>query len=280
MAHEHVFKSGGFKLGSVVINQIKTVITTTVGAAVDTALATEKAIVDYVTNAKVNTAENIAQASHGFTVGTVLRYDSGTSAWVKAQADTADHSEALGVVSSVIDSGNFTIAFKGKVTGLTGLTAGSVYFLSDGTAGLLTTTRPSSDGTVVKPMLFAISSTVGYVLNYLGIASNVTVFSTTLNANTTVVADSFADTVGTSGNWYYSIVSSDGTAVRSGWVTASWNPANDATAPEYTELGDKSIGDTSAIVLSVANSSSTIQLNAQNTASGTGWIVKAKRTVL
>lgn len=102
--------------------------------------------------------ETITQASHGFAAKDVIRHN-GTN-WVKAQADSTTNVESLGIVESV-DGNDFVVVYSGKLT-TTGLTANTLYFLSSGTAGLLTDTAP----TLSKPVLFAISTTVGYVLSY------------------------------------------------------------------------------------------------------------------
>lgn len=95
-----------------------------------------------------------------FTAGQVVRYDSGTTAYVLAKADTADDAEALGIVSA---TGNpFSFVQIGLIT-LTGLTAGAVYWLDPTTAGALTTTEPTTAGQIRKPMMYATSTTQAFV---------------------------------------------------------------------------------------------------------------------
>lgn len=112
-------------------------------------------------------SRSIAQTAHGLAVGNVVRFD-GTN-FVKAQADSAANAETVGIVSAVADANNFTLLFGGRVTGLSGLTAGSVFFLSAATAGLLTTTEPTIVGHVSKPLLIADAATSGYFFNFRGI---------------------------------------------------------------------------------------------------------------
>ena len=107
------------------------------------------------------------QASHGFSVGDVIRHNG--TIWVKAQADSAANAESIAVVESTSDANNFLAVTHGKIT-LSGLTAG-VYYLSDATAGLLTQTPPSADGTINKSVLYAISSTVAYVTQHRGVVN-------------------------------------------------------------------------------------------------------------
>ena len=109
-------------------------------------------------------SEDVTQ-SNTFSVGDVI-YHNGTS-WLDANANTEATAESLGIVEAATGS-DFTVILSGKIT-LTGLTAGTTYFLSDVTAALLTATEPTSIGSISKPVLYAISTTVGYVHNYRGI---------------------------------------------------------------------------------------------------------------
>ena len=112
---------------------------------------------------------NITQNAHGFSVGNVLRIQNSATTYIKAQADTAVNAEVVGIVSSVTDANNFVLVTFGRVTGLSGLTKGAVYFLSDSTAGLMTTTEPTPNGTKVsKPLLVADSTTSGFFTNNRG----------------------------------------------------------------------------------------------------------------
>jgi hypothetical protein len=108
--------------------------------------------------------ETITQNSHGFVAGDVL-YLTG-STWAKAKADSVITAEAMGVVESVTTN-TFVLIYSGLIT-LSGLTAGSVYFLSDVTAGLLTTTVPTVIGYVNKPIMVAKTTTIGIIQNYRG----------------------------------------------------------------------------------------------------------------
>lgn len=109
---------------------------------------------------------DVTQASHGFSVGDVLTYTGG--AYTEAQADSAANAEVIGIVSAVADTNNFTVTQVGYVTGLTGLTANTLYFLDPTTAGAMTTTEPSTNGQISKPVFFATSTTAGWVLQYRG----------------------------------------------------------------------------------------------------------------
>ena len=98
----------------------------------------------------------VAQASHGLAVGDVIRHNG--AAYVQAKADTAENAEAVGIVTAVADSDSFTYQATGIVTGLSGLTAGELYYLQDD--GSLGTTA----GTVEKPILIAVSTTAAVLI--------------------------------------------------------------------------------------------------------------------
>lgn len=109
--------------------------------------------------------KSIAQAGHGFSVGNVVYYNG--SSYALADADSEATAEVIGIVSAVADTDNFTLLYGGYISGLSGLTAGAVHFLS-ATAGALTTTEPSTAGQISKPLLIAISTTAGYFFNMRG----------------------------------------------------------------------------------------------------------------
>jgi hypothetical protein len=107
------------------------------------------------------TTDRVTQTGHGFDEGDVLYLNGST--YTKAIATSAAAAEVVGVVSKVVDINTFELTLSGEVTGLTGLTAGEVYFLSAATAGLLTTTEPTVIGQVSVPVGVASSATTLYV---------------------------------------------------------------------------------------------------------------------
>jgi hypothetical protein len=109
---------------------------------------------------------NVNQGTHGFVKGDCIRFD-GLN-YVKARADTKANAEAIGIVSDVIDVNNFKVQVGGEITTLAGLTAGTVYWLSELTDGLLTATEPTEAPFISKPMLIATSTTSGWVIQMRG----------------------------------------------------------------------------------------------------------------
>lgn len=110
----------------------------------------------------------VSQASHGFIVGNLLRYNGGTSLYVKAQANNGANADVVGIVSAVANASDFTITTQGMITGLAGLVAGSSYFLSDATAGVYTTLEPTIATSVSKPVLIAVSTSTALFSNWRG----------------------------------------------------------------------------------------------------------------
>lgn len=111
-------------------------------------------------------SRSITQTAHGLAVGDAIKY-TGT-AYAKALADTSENAEVVGIVSIVTDANNFTLLYGGYISTLTSLTAGTVYFLSSVTPGLLTDVTPPNIGQVNKPLLIAVSTTTGYFFNFRG----------------------------------------------------------------------------------------------------------------
>lgn len=112
------------------------------------------------------TEHDVNQVGHGFVVGEII-YHTG-AIYDEAKADAEATAEVLGIVSAVADADNFTFVSNGKITTLSGLTAGSTYFLSPSTAGAYTTTEPTTAGQVSKPVFIADSTTTAYVIHSRG----------------------------------------------------------------------------------------------------------------
>jgi len=101
--------------------------------------------------------------ANSFSPGQVIYKTSG--GFGLAQANAISSCDILGVVQSATGS-SFTIVANGYISGLTGLTDSLQYYLSDATPGLLTTTVPTAVGSVIKPVLIAIGTTSGIVVEY------------------------------------------------------------------------------------------------------------------
>ena len=128
--------------------------------------------------------QDVNQATHGFSVGNWI-YHNGTI-YALADASAAATAESIGVVSAVAGANDFTIQFGGRITGLSGLTIGEAHFLSE-TPGTITATAPSTEDSIIKPVLIADSATTGFIFNMRGIAvtSTQSFFQSFVNADLT-----------------------------------------------------------------------------------------------
>ena len=179
----------------------------------------------------------ITQNSHGFSVGHVLAFN-GTN-YVKAQADTSSNAEVVGIVSRVVDANTFEITLNGQVSGLTGLTAGGVYFLDPTTAGAITLTEPSVVGQISIPVGVASSTTTLYVAPKRGVvvgSANARTKIYLANGATTNVQSVSAYEAGELAGWVYL----DGTSKYRFYVQAQFalNAAGTDWNLSYQTTGD------------------------------------------
>ena len=117
----------------------------------------------------------ITSGTPGFTFGTPIYFDS-TVGYTASKANSQQGGEMIGMITQRTQSYS-TVTVTGKIDGdfqdiLGGggatLSAGCVYFLSDSALGKITTTEPTTSGSVSKPALYAIGATSGVVLSYRG----------------------------------------------------------------------------------------------------------------
>lgn len=134
-------------------------------------------------------SSTIAQTAHGFTVGQWV-YLVGT-VYTLADADVTASTDSVGVVATVPNANSFTLVTDGLVTGLSGLTAGTRYYLS-GTAGAITSTLPSVNS---KAVLIANSTTSGWV-QQSGVVNLVAQSGQAILTEQTFSTNTFADVAG------------------------------------------------------------------------------------
>lgn len=110
----------------------------------------------------INTYLLVTQTGHGFTVGQAVRRVFGGTSYALAIADSIVRARVSGVVAEVVNANSFRLALPGhRIAGLSGLTDGSTYFISDVTGGLLTTTAPA----IAVPVMVATSATTGIIVD-------------------------------------------------------------------------------------------------------------------
>jgi hypothetical protein len=113
------------------------------------------------------TSISVNQASHGLSVGNVIK-STGATTFGKAQANSAANAEVVGFVTAVADTDNFTYTTHGIVTtGVPAQAAGTVMFLDPSTAGAMTTTEPSTTGQISKPVAVIEENAIRMLFNNL-----------------------------------------------------------------------------------------------------------------
>lgn len=115
-----------------------------------------------------NVTKEITQSSHGFAVNDFIGWSGGT--YNKAIADGTYDGEFVGIVTVSADTNTFSVTQSGYVSGLTAsFTANTTYWLSESTAGLLTSTEPTGESEISKAAFFADTTSSGWVLPYVGV---------------------------------------------------------------------------------------------------------------
>ncbi len=171
----------------------------------------------------------VTQANHNFVVGTLVRYDgtAGVMKYVAARANNGTNADVVGIVSAVAGN-DITITTHGVVTGLSGLTPGASYFLSDQapTAGQpnFVLTEPSALGSISKPVLMAITSTSALFTNWRGIGVSTLSVSNELPSQTGN-SGKYLSTNGTATTWTTPVTKFN---TRTGDVTLSSKDVTDA----------------------------------------------------
>lgn len=112
-----------------------------------------------VINSNEKTEITVTQNSHGFSFGNLVRFSSN---WQKARANILTN-YSLGVVSEVVDSNTFKICLSGYLSGFTGLTSNTLYYLSETIAGDYTDVKSDI---LKQPMFFSISTTEAIILQW------------------------------------------------------------------------------------------------------------------
>ncbi len=108
----------------------------------------------------------ITQSIHGFVAGDILKFN---STYQKAQANTAENSEVVGIVHSVVDVNSFNLLNYGYGFRVALYVNNTTYFLSPTTPGAVTVTAPTTPGQISKPLFRTISTNSFYFSNWRGV---------------------------------------------------------------------------------------------------------------
>lgn len=114
--------------------------------------------------------KKFTQSGHGFVVGTVIRYDSGTNTYQRAYCDNSIAAETIGVVEKV-NGNDFWVNMQGHIRGLSLSATGTVYFLAQqgASGGLITNPTTLNSTDVRKAILYSISTSEAMVLGHPGV---------------------------------------------------------------------------------------------------------------
>lgn len=209
----------------------------------------------------------VAQTSHGFSVGDIIRQTSTVDVYAKAKADTASNAEVIGMVTTVTDANNFVYSLPGLITsaGIPSGTTGDIYFLSAATAGALTTTDPTiagSIGYVSKPLITLLTSgSIGYFHNFRGVLKSTigatNIIESTISADFGAEKDTVVQTI------------SSAVLTEANFKSFSYLPL----AVSTTYLDDYSLNGVSFNIENIVdNDSFDIRATARNNASGEYYI--------
>lgn len=109
----------------------------------------------------------ISQIGHGLSIYSLVRLN-GVS-FVKAIATTSANAEVVGIVTEIVSDDEFVLTTYGRVDiGVPLFTPGTVYFLSDSTAGSMTSVEPTTAGYISKPVFIADTTSTGFFINMRG----------------------------------------------------------------------------------------------------------------
>jgi hypothetical protein len=112
----------------------------------------------------------IHQVAHGFVIGKVLKFNG--MLYGEAQADDANDSETVGMVSFIVGPDDFVLTQAGYVKDIVNasspLIAGLMHYLDPVNPGEVTTTRPTTIGEVIVPLLIADTTSSGWYFNNAG----------------------------------------------------------------------------------------------------------------
>ena len=106
----------------------------------------------------VSLEQTITQTAHGFVVGDWLRSAGTTGIYTKAQADTADNSAVIGLVTAVPNANTFELTKVGSASITTGYPIGDALWLSPTTAGAMTNVEPTTIGQIRQPLGYVVGT--------------------------------------------------------------------------------------------------------------------------
>lgn len=181
-------------------------------------------------------ASDEVQMANSFTRGQIVRATGNpASPYVLAQANNVTNAQVFGIISDASPT-VYTVTTQGLVVGLSGLMPGAVYYLSDSTAGLMTTVEPVTQSSISKPVFIATSSTEGVFFNQRGLPVAVaTATSASVLPNQSGHAGKFLTTNGTSPSWQTIITGVSSFNTRTGAITLTATDVTTALGATFVQ---------------------------------------------
>lgn len=134
----------------------------------------------------------INQIGHGLSLGDIIKSNGVDNEFAQAQGDSGPNSEAVGIVSAVVDADNFKyvssaiqITFGGVPVG----TPGSAVFLDPLVPGGMTTTKPTTIGHIVRALGTILASGATMYFDIAALAEEITAASSGFGSNLILLDD-------------------------------------------------------------------------------------------
>ena len=132
----------------------------------------------------------MTQASHGFAVHDLIRFDTSTNLWTKAQANSSTNAEVDAIVVSVTPPNVFEYQIPWvQLSGFQGFQSGVTYFLDPTTAGDYTAIPPNTAGQVSKPVLRSLSASDAIFIGMRGAVISASPATTSPKMGNTLIVD-------------------------------------------------------------------------------------------
>ena len=132
----------------------------------------------------------MTQASHGFAVHDLIRFDTSTNLWTKSQANSSTNAEVDAIVVSVTPPNVFEYQIPWvQLSGFQGFQSGVTYFLDPTTAGDYAATAPNTAGQVSKPVLRSLSASDAIFIGMRGAVISASPATTSPKMGNTLVVD-------------------------------------------------------------------------------------------
>lgn len=109
--------------------------------------------------ASLGTDSQVMTAGEALSAGNLVYIDNATGKAFKADGTSITKAAVGFVLASALTNASVTVYFEGQLTGLSSLSLGAPYFLSDSATGAVTATPPTASASIVQYIGRATSTT-------------------------------------------------------------------------------------------------------------------------